>query len=58
MPNNKPPPQLKPELSLAEIAKRMGISENSASALLQRAILNFKLGLEKRGYSSKDILSQ
>lgn len=57
MPNIRPIPQLKPELSLAEIAKRMGISENSASALLQRAIINFKLELEKRGYSSKNIIS-
>ena len=55
MPTIKPTPQLKPELSLAEIAYRMNMSENATSRLLQQAIINFKLELEKRGYSLKDM---
>lgn len=44
------------EYSLPDIAKNLYMAVGTATSLEKRAIINFKAGLEARGYSIRDLL--
>jgi hypothetical protein len=44
------------EYSLPDIAEKLFMAVNTASAIEKRAIANFKAGLEARGYTLEDLL--
>jgi hypothetical protein len=44
------------EYSLPDIAEKLFMAVNTASAVEKRAIANFKAGLEARGYTIGDLL--